>query len=143
MLDLIENSNETLVEYSKNHTIDEFTLLTNNLYQSIFSKKIMIRINSKPCHPTLSQTGRLSGSSETRQTLSVNGRLSGSSETRQDKILDEDNDVSNDENDDDVSDDENNYEYVTCDWYDKFHQLFIVNICQINNDLKSSFYKKL
>ncbi|AYV85462.1 MAG: putative ORFan [Satyrvirus sp.] len=46
LVEIIGESNETLVEYAKNHSLEEFTLLTHNLTQSVFSRKNYIEISS-------------------------------------------------------------------------------------------------
>ena len=47
LLKIIGNSTQTLEEYTKSHTILEFANLTNNLFQSIYSKKINVNIYSQ------------------------------------------------------------------------------------------------
>ena len=42
IIDLIGSSQETLIEYTVNHTLHDFTILTNYLTQSIFERKITI-----------------------------------------------------------------------------------------------------
>lgn len=39
LVDLIGESTENLIEYTINHSIEEFTKLTNHLFQSVFGKK--------------------------------------------------------------------------------------------------------
>lgn len=43
LLTIIGDSCETLGEFTTNHTIDDFTNLTNNLTQSIFGRKVFVR----------------------------------------------------------------------------------------------------
>jgi len=42
LVDLIGNSTETLYEYTQTHSMEQFAHLTNNLTQSVFSKKYQI-----------------------------------------------------------------------------------------------------
>lgn len=44
LVDVIGNSNETLYEYTINHSLENFTLLTNNLFQSFFSRNLNLVI---------------------------------------------------------------------------------------------------
>lgn len=46
LFNLIGTSNETLLEYTKNHTLKEFTELTNRLTQSVYSRTVLIQITS-------------------------------------------------------------------------------------------------
>lgn len=97
LVEIIGDSTETLAEYTKNHSLEEFSLLTNNLSQSIYSKKINI-------------------------------------------YDDEDEDEDGDEDDVKLSQTKEN---ITFDWYDKLHQLFVANVCQINNNIGNYFCKKM
>ena len=46
LVSIIGDSCETLEEFTRNHSLEEFTNLTNNLTQSIFRKKIFIQLDS-------------------------------------------------------------------------------------------------
>lgn len=47
IIKMIGTSDETLYEYTINHTLEEFTNLTNNLTQSVFAKKIILMDDGK------------------------------------------------------------------------------------------------
>lgn len=47
LLNLIDKTTETLYEYTLNHTLEDFTTLTNNLTQSMYSKNVSIEIESE------------------------------------------------------------------------------------------------
>ena len=46
IIELIGCSEKNIYEYTKNHSLEDFTNLTNNLSQSIFSREISIQINN-------------------------------------------------------------------------------------------------
>lgn len=45
IIDLIGSSSETLEQYTISHTLEEFTNLTNNLSQSVYSRKVYLQKN--------------------------------------------------------------------------------------------------
>ena len=99
LIDLIGNSTETLGDYTKNHTLVEFTNLTNSLVQSIYSKKFSILLADLVAK---SQVERMERSNNEPEGIPTT---------------------------------------ISFPWFDKCKQLFVLNVCQINNNIKNSFHK--
>lgn len=53
LIDLIGPSNETLIEYTLNHTLHEFTDLTNRLTQSIYGRTFMVQLPNTDLSPAI------------------------------------------------------------------------------------------
>jgi hypothetical protein len=116
LVKLIDASNETIYQYTKNHTLEEFTDLTNNLTQSIFGRNVSLQIkNSKTIF------GR-NVSLQIKNSKTICCEEIGS---------------------DAESGEENNMQYYDLEffWFDKYKKLLIGNVIQINNNIKKYFYQ--
>ncbi|XWV25955.1 putative orfan [Tupanvirus soda lake] len=109
----INDSKESLYEYTLNHTLEEFTILTNNLSQSMYSRNISIEIKSENNIPE------------------CDGNIKYS---KDDKCSDDEY------SDDEDLDYEKCYYQLSFPWFNTIKKLLIANVIQINNDIGDHFY---
>lgn len=72
IIGIIGESTETLLEYTKSHNIFDFAKLVNNLFQSIYSKKILIKIAKSNSLKIKSDSDSDSESMKDCETRSIN-----------------------------------------------------------------------
>jgi len=128
IVDLIGLSNETLHEYTTNHTLEEFTDLTNNLTQSIFARSVSIRIIN---------TKQIDEVSIEKQINDI--PIMVTPKIKECNSESDDDDTS----DDDTSDDDCESQYYNLEfpWYGIFRKLLVVNVIQVNNNVNKHYYR--
>ena len=113
---LIGQTDETLYQYTNNHSLEKFTCLTNNLTQSMYSKNVSIEIQEV----------------STSDPVQIN------------PIKCDSDDESDDDSDDKCDSNHNcaTKKYITLSfpWFYTIKNLLVANVMQINNNIHQHYY---